>query len=463
MKIALVKPPSTYADWYKRPVLGLSYVCAYLEENGFECNIFDAYFFSISVDELIHRILHYRPDVVGISAMTHEIIQANKIASSLKEKLDIPIIIGGCHVTALPSETLTEFACFDYGVYGEGEYTALDLMRYLENGNPDIRSIKGLVYRGKDKNPIVNEARYFLTSEELNSLPYPALHHYYGKGHALIGKDSYYVMFTSRGCPYHCVFCMQVLGRKVRRRSVDNVLGEIQHAISKYGAHTFDFADEIFLFDGLHTRDLLQRMVEEGLSKKIRWKALTHVNSVNEKIIALAKKAGCYQLEMGVESGDDEILENIGKGISVEKVRIACNIIKENGIKLGTYFILGHPNETVEKVKKTLNLAVELNTDTIAVGIMVPYPGTKVYEMALRGEAGYRLLTKDWSAYDKYGGGALELETLRYNDLLRWQKKVLISFYIKNFRLIDLMKYCWARRRALTYFLRKLLKNVLFA
>jgi radical SAM superfamily enzyme YgiQ (UPF0313 family) len=203
-------------------------------------------------------------------------------------------------------------------------------------------------------------------------------------------------------------------------------------------------------------------MIEEGLSKKIRWKALTHVNSVNEKIIALAKKAGCYQLEMGVESGDDEILENIGKGISVEKVRTACNIIKENGIKLGTYFILGHPNETVEKVKKTLNLAVELNTDTIAVGIMVPYPGTKVYEMALRGEAGYRLLSRDWSGYDKYGGGALELETLRYADLLRWQKKVLISFYIKNFKLINLMKYCWMRRRALAYFLKKWIKNILF-
>jgi radical SAM superfamily enzyme YgiQ (UPF0313 family) len=202
---------------------------------------------------------------------------------------------------------------------------------------------------------------------------------------------------------------MQVLGKKIRRRSPESIFQEIEYAISHYGAHTFDFSDDIFLFDNRETREILRSMIEKGLPKRIHWSALIRANLVKPDLINLAKEAGCFRLEMGVESGDNEILKAINKGITVEQVREAVKIIKQSGLRLGTYYILGHPNETRETIKKTIRLATQLNTDTIAVGLMVPYPGTKIYEMAQRGEGGYRLLSTDWAEYDKYGGRALEV------------------------------------------------------
>lgn len=456
MKVALIKPPATYANWYKHPLFGLSYLCAYLERNGFDCRIFDAYFEGLSRTQLIDNIQAYSPDVVGMTSMTHEIASAADIASAIKKSLGVPVMVGGCHVTALPDRTLSEFP-FDYVVYGEGEKTAFELLEYLSgrNSRHDLASIKGLAFRN-GVGIVVNEPRPFLTSEELDNLPCPAFHQYYGDNpNALTGKGQSYVMYTSRGCPYRCAFCMRVLGGKTRFRSAHSICQEIEFAISHYGAHTIDFCDELFLVNNERTREILYMMIDKGLPKKVRWTALTRVNVVDREILALAKQTGCFHLEMGVESGDNDVLSSIGKGITVEQTRKTVALIKDAGIELGTYFIIGHPNETKQTAQKTIDLAAKLNTHTIAVGIMVPYPGTQVYDMAKRGEGGYRLLSENWSQYDKYGGKALELKGLSYDEMRKLQKRAYVNFYLRNLKLLDLVKFMWRRRHALYYFLMR--------
>lgn len=462
MKIAFIKPPATYSDWHRQPAIGIASLCAFLELHGHQCKIIDAYFLSLSEEELIKIVTDYQPDLIGITAMTHEIAWASRIASKLKIHLDRPIIIGGCHVTAMPEATLREFKDFDYGVYGEGEYTMLELIDYLLKQNPrDIRSINGLVFRDNTVSVSVNGPRPFMTEVEFNKLPNPAIYQYYNADpEAFSKKNSYYAMLTSRGCPYHCAFCMQVLGNKIRRRSIQSVLDEIAYAIDHYGVHTIHFQDEIFLFDNEFTRNLLREMIKRGINKKIKWLGLTRVNFVNRELMKLAKEAGCFKLEMGVESGDDEILKKIGKGFTVNEVIKAVNIIKDTGIELMTYYILGHPYENIKTLRKTLKLAVRLNTDGIAVGLMVPYPGTKIYEMASKGAGGYKLISNDWSDYDKYGGKALELKELTHNELIKWQFKIYLYYYLLNLRFIDLGKYIWNKRRAVYYFMSGKLSKI---
>jgi radical SAM superfamily enzyme YgiQ (UPF0313 family) len=158
---------------------------------------------------------------------------------------------------------------------------------------------------------------------------------------------------------------------------------------------------------------------------------------------------------MGVESGDDGILKAISKNITIEQVKRAVKIIKKAGISLGTYYILGHPGETIETVRKTVALATDLNTDSIAVGLMVPYPGTRIFDMAMEGTNGYRLLSQNWAQYDKYGGNVLEIDSLPHKQLVKWQKRALLYLYLKNFRFGDCFKFFWKRRGAFYFVVRK--------
>jgi radical SAM superfamily enzyme YgiQ (UPF0313 family) len=232
-------------------------------------------------------------------------------------------------------------------------------------------------------------------------------------------------------------------------------MDEINFAVTQYGAHTVNFADEVFLFNNEKTREILTKFIEKGIPKKIRWTGQTRVDLVDEKLINLAKRAGCYRLEVGVESGNNDILKRINKNITVEQIESAVSIIKKGGIKVATYYILGHPGENKRTIRETIDLAVKLNTDTIAVGIMVPYPGTKVYEWAKQNRFGYKIRSTDWDDYDKFGSSALEIEGLPTDKLESFQRSAYIRFYLKNFRLIDLLRFIISRYKGILAVLKR--------
>jgi len=430
-------------------------LASYLQKNRIQAQIFDANYHSWSEERTVKKIIKFQPDLVGISAMTHEIKVANHLAGQIKKKLKkIPVVIGGCHLTALPRETLEEFSNFDFGIYGEGEKPLFQLVRILERDpkTEGFKKVESLVYRTKKGKIRVNPPAERLTSKELDQLPYPAFDQYYQTSET--GTDRRYPIMASRGCPFNCAFCMQVLGRQVRRRLPGNLLREVEMAVKKFGVKTFAFYDEIFIFNDQASVKTLKLMKKHQFAKKLRWCANSRANLITKDLAKLAKQAGCYSLEFGVESGSEEILKKINKQITLKQVEKAIGEIKASGIKTFAYFILGHPGETRKTIRATIDFAVKLNPDQIAVGLMVPYPGTEIYRMAQKGEGGYRLLSRDWSKYDKYGGGALELKGLPLAELERWQRQMFLEFYLRNGRFLDLAKFILKYKREIFWLLR---------
>lgn len=451
MKIALARV-SSYQNWYKEASIGLGYVAAVLEKKGLEVGIFDGRYFNVKDEILAEKIKIFSPDIIGFTSMTHEIKRVAAICGELKRSLRVPIIIGGCHVTALPVQTMEDIPFIDYGIIGEGEGSVLDLVEHLK-GRMKIADVGGIVH--KDNGKIVqNKPRG--QAVDLDALPFPAFHHYFKNGKkSLCRRDRYYQIFSSRGCIFKCAFCMRTLGETLRRRSAKNIIEEIDFAQAAYGAHTIDFRDELFLSNDEKTKEILHGFIEAGLPKKIRWAGTTRASFIDKKIIKIAKESGCYELGLGVESGNDDMLKKVNKSLTVSQVRFAVGVIKKEKIRINTYYIIGHPGENDGTIRDTIDLAVELNTDQVAIGLMVPYPGTKVYEWAQEGRYGYKLLTADWERYDKYGTPVLEIDGLPAKRLEGFQYKAYILFYLKNFRIFSLLRFIILKHRGIFTVLKK--------
>ena len=277
MKIALIKPPYPYAINYNVP-LGLVYLQSILLKNGHESEIIDGYNFGLDTKKILQKLYIFKPNIIGISANTPEIITANLLAREIKNVFNIPLVLGGPHLTALPYETFAEFPIFDYGIYGEGEINFLKLVFELANKDHNFSSVPNLVYR-IDNKIVVNPDGGFLNETVLNELPFPNLDIYYHSPavHTVVKepfndlgswKTRGYIIITSRGCPYRCIFCMRVLGNKARRRSSQSVIDEIVYAIDKYKIDSIFFADEIFLTNSNSTFELLELMQVNEIAKK---------------------------------------------------------------------------------------------------------------------------------------------------------------------------------------------------
>jgi radical SAM superfamily enzyme YgiQ (UPF0313 family) len=170
------------------------------------------------------------------------------------------------------------------------------------------------------------------------------------------------------------------------------------------------------------------------------------VDCVSERMLRMMKDAGFKYLELGVESGDPDVLSRSGKGVNLEQIKKAVKIAKREGIKIWCKFIIGLPGETKETVRKTINTSVKLNPHRISVATIVAYPGCKIYEWAMENKNGYRLLSTDWNRFDKYLSSSLELESLSHSTMRRFQYQMYLETYIRNFRLLELLRMVWAKK-----------------
>jgi anaerobic magnesium-protoporphyrin IX monomethyl ester cyclase len=440
LKVVLINPPPRRRveqhDSCKYPHLGLAYIAAYLKNRGIEVQVIDAKLEGLGMEHVERKLVHARPDVVGITAMTHEIPQAGEVAAVAKKHIaDVLTVIGGVHATALPQRTISEFPSFDVAVFGEGEITLHELIQSVSGGK-SYDGIKGIAYRTPD-GVRQNEPRALIAN--LDELPHPAWE--------LFPPAEDYPIMTSRGCPFHCNFCMRVMGNKLRRRSARNVFAELKNIIDTYHTRNIHFLDETLTIDRERLNELLDMMLAEGLHTEIIWDAQSRSDVAEYPLFKKMRDAGCTWLGFGVESGNEKILKASGKAITLDQAEKAVKIAKKAGIKTDGYFILGHPYETKQTAMDTINFATKLNPTRITIGIMTPYPGTEIFEMATKGEGGYKLISSDWSDYNKNIGNSLEMTTLSRKDLERLQMLGYTRFYLFNLRFIAGAQYFFSQWR----------------
>jgi radical SAM superfamily enzyme YgiQ (UPF0313 family) len=391
MRILLINPPTenTIASVMPKeleegldflPPLGLMYVATYLEkETSHEVEILDCPVEKINHDQLREEIKKRNPDVVGITAMTFTLIDVMKVARMAKEiNPKIKVILGGPHVIIFPEETIKNHE-IDLLVLGEGEGVIKQLLGSIDNPK-ELKNIEGLVF--KDDGKIINTGRVSFI-ENLDNLPFPArLLTPYKKYFSILSSHKpVTTMFTSRGCPYRCLFCDRPqLGKNFRARSAGNVVNELEECI-KIGIKEVFIYDDTFGIDRQRVLDICSGIKKRGLI--IAWDIRTRVNTVDEEVLRALKRAGCQRIHYGVEAGTQKILNVLRKGITLEQVEKAFRITKEAGIQTAAYFMIGSPTETKEDILQTVKFMKKINPDYVHVTITTPFPATDLYEIAL--------------------------------------------------------------------------------
>ena len=437
-RVLLVVPPEPALKDLKQsgskwPRVGLGYLAAYLRAHGAEVRVMDCKAEELDHEGAARRIAEFQPHFLGVGPFTEEIEEAYRVCRTAKA-LDprTTTVFGGPHASALPERTLRECPELDAVVYGEGEVTLLELVRGV-----DPALITGLAFQ-HDGDIVVNEPRRQI--EDIDALPYPAwdlfpLEAYRGiltlHLREKINRPALELpILSARGCPYRCTFCYKTY-QGLRNRDPIKVIDELEHDMKTFGASEFFFVEGTFAADRAQGMSICDEIVRRGLADKIQWIVETRVNVVTEELLTRMKQAGCRQVEFGVETGDPEILRQTQKGTTLEQVSRAVALTKKVGLKVGCYFIIGHPNETRESIARTYSFARRLDPDLMNVGIMIPYPGTRVRALAEQGAGGYRLLSNDWSEYTKQRGGPLELQDVPLAELQRIQSRQYIAYYLQ--------------------------------
>jgi radical SAM superfamily enzyme YgiQ (UPF0313 family) len=394
MRAHLILPPFPFLRKEKILLLNLAYLAA-AAPSDVQLAIFDANLNELSPKSFAAAVAGLETDLLLFTAHTYQIGYAARATRAAKAAHPrVKAIIGGPHVSVLPEETLRRYPEFDGAAIGEGEPTLREIFAAL-GGGESLASVAGMAYR-EDKQVHRTPGRDLL--DDLDSLPFPAWHYFevnrYSGFYPLRGTSI--PVITARGCPYRCRFCARAHGNRMRYRSVESVLAEIERGLAA-GHRTFAFVDETFTVDRTRALRICELLAGLRPERAVEWVAQTRVDRMDEEVLAAMARAGCLAVNVGIESGDQEVLSSLGKDITVEQIRRAIEICRRTGIKALANVILGGPRETPATLRTTRRLVLSLRPDRLAVNQLVAFPGAEFYDMAQRGDAGLRLLHEDWS------------------------------------------------------------------
>jgi len=366
-------------------------------------------------NEVKSVISDFKPDLVGITVMTAKYAPAKKITALIKDiNPNITIVWGGPHISADGLTAMEENHQIDYAIYGEGESAFNELVFALDS-KFDISNIGSLFYR-KNNEVVRNEP--VVSIENLDHLPFPLRN-------ADVFQDRYdrYKLgniMASRGCPYQCTFCnsFKVWGHKVRFRSIDNIIGEIESITNTFNIRSFHFSDDTFTLNKKHVLEFCSALISRDI--KISWSCTTRLDVLDEDIIFAMKKSGLSVVTVGIESGSDRILKLIKKGQDKEKIRQGIKLLNKFKIDWHAFFMIGFPFEEEADIFETKQFMRELNPTRVELSIFTPYPGCEMFEEAkLLGMINEK---NDWTLYSHQSSNNYFVKNItrdRFSELVK--------------------------------------------
>lgn len=365
------------------PPLGLLSIAAYLEKFGYEVKVIDAIAECLSDSAFEALVRQYRPDICGVTIMLENYLGACTACKVAKNHGAITVI-GGPGLESYPKDMIDK-DYIDYGVVGEGEETFLGLIKAIEARDLErIKQIPGVSYKTSDG--IIPGKPQVMSNLDL--LPHPAYHLVnIGNYSSLINDYPIITYMMGRGCPFQCAFCKkQETDKFIRFRSPKLVVDDMESLVSRYKIKEFMFYDDTFTLFREQVIGVCEEIIKRGV--KVKFEAPTRIDNLVKKegieLLKLLKRAGCYRLRLGVESGDEGILAKMNKAINLKNVELAFQRCKKMGIQTFAYFMVGYLGESRDSFERTINFAVKINPDFVMFTIATPYPKTKLYEESFK-------------------------------------------------------------------------------
>lgn len=434
-EIVLVNPPyERVAPGYefvrhvtsRTPSLGLLHLAAMAREHGYGVSIVESDVEGLDERAVVERIVARAPRYVGITLFTVGVWSASLIARALREALPgVTVIVGGPHISSLGRETLERFPEFDLAVVGEGEWALVELLAALETG-ASLEGIAGLLWRDGET---VRENPARPIPQDLDDLPMPAWDLLPGFPHAYppaiydYPRGPVATIAASRGCPFHCKFCdTSTFGARVRAYSPARVVEMIQHLHERWGVRHIMFVDDLFLASRLRVTEFCERLLATGLH--VTWTCTARVDTVKPGILALMKRAGCWAISFGLETGSNELLIAMDKAARVERSEQAVGWTHAAGIRTKGLFMLGYPGESAETIAATRDFVRRIPMDIMNLSKFTPYPGSPVYVELY----GTKIRPDDWRRMNGMNF-VWSPEGISIEELDRAYQRLLHSFY----------------------------------
>ena len=439
--IALVNLPfqgriASVAQTSVGPPMGLAYLGAVLRDAGHQVDLVDANATPTPLEQLADRIADLSPAVVGLTAATPSIDLAGEFARLLKARCGARVAVGGPHPTALPLRTLREYPELDVTVTGEGEPIVDTLVRALA-GDGDLRGVPSIAWRSP-AGPVLNAPA--AAPAHLDDIPFPLRDPLPNRSYRTIDARPMTCMIAMRGCPAGCVYCNVpgLAGKGMRRRSAANIVAEIERVYRRWGVGFVSFLDDTFSTSRPWVQELCDALVAARLPGRVAWSCLTRPDMVDEDLLRTMRRAGMVRVEFGIESGSPRILELLGKGVKMPRIREAFAAARRQGLVTLGFAMVNAPSERPEEMEQTAQEVLRIDPDFLQLSFCTPYPGTWLWDHCREQD----LITSErWSDFRFLRTPLIRNERLSPEQVVAAHRSILRRFYGRPRKALALARY----------------------